>query len=206
MQPKHVIRVLHAYSRVAKPVFRAGHGPWIKWPEEQLTTLGFARGDSVVLSADAISDDAALERASVVIMNEWVTDEPESASWLILRGSPCDLLQLANGPAHYEIFSLRRDSEGIALHLDAKRAASLLGEPRRADMRLAFLRPNAPIRISVNGKYDYRTQRTYIHTGYIFEYLGEFTRFELRPAVDAAAVIAVPLERAKHVDLTARLY
>jgi hypothetical protein len=176
MQPKQVVRVMHAHRWIEKPEYRAEHGPWIHWPTDVASMAGSVIGDAVVLSEEAVPDRPSLDRASAVMLNDWVAPPPTCSR---STGFPW---YHGGGAARYEIFSLQDTDAGLELHLHGGRHNALLGRPGRPDMRLAILRPGSIVRVSVNGRHDGHHQRMYAWFDYIFVHLGRFEQFEVRPA------------------------
>lgn len=207
--PKHVLQVYHNVAR---------HGPdrhnaaarreLARWNDVILSSSGIVDDGRVVLSEEAASPPGLFANSSLLVLNDYNTPYARDAmAW----ASPHLPLSGAEAPglAPFGIFGLRESPDaGLELHLRYSENREWIGRPSRGDYKLAELRPDEPVRVLINGKTDFSfsagMERLYLVADYVFEYLGRFAEFEVRPEVAAAK--SAPLHRARTVDLTRILY
>lgn len=152
-------------------------------PEVVLTDPNFASFDLIVLI-----DDNFQELQNVVYT------KAQNLCFRKNSGNEVDFLQI-------------KLNEKIELYL--KHGYFEVGFPERDNFKLCEIAIHNPIAIKINGKRDFsltgRRARTFVEQEYIFNYLGDFTKFEILKAPIIPILKTIPLER-KVVDLMKTLW
>jgi hypothetical protein len=207
--PKHVLQVYQNIARYGKDQHNAAARRALgRWNEVILSNSGFVEDGRVVLSDEAASPQGLFANSGVLLLNDYNSEYSRTA---MFWASP----HLPVSPAHagvtapFGIFGLREAAaSGLELHLRYSDNREWIGKPTRGDYKLADLRTAEPVRVLINGKIDFSfsagMERSYLLAEFVFEYLGRFSDFEVRPNISVAKV--PPIQRARVVDLTRILY
>lgn len=207
--PKHVLQLYQNVVRYGKDQHNAAARRELgRWHEVILSRSGVVEGDRVVLSEDAASPPGLFANGNLLILNDYNGGDSAAAmNWT----HPHLTISAAEavGLAPYGIFGLREGPGGVLeVHLRYSGSDGWIGKPRRGDYKLADLRLGEPVRVIINGKWDFSLTagmaRRYLMAEFILEYLGEFSTFVVRPDVNVAKT--PPIDRARVVDLTRILY
>jgi hypothetical protein len=207
--PKHVLQVYQNVARYGKDQHNATARRALgRWNEVILSNSGFVEDGRVVLSEEAANPQGLFANSGVLVLNDYNSEYSRTAMFWAsshLSVSPAD----AAGTAPFGIFGLREAAgAGLELHLRYSDNRDWIGKPSRGDYKLADLRTAEPVRVLINGKTDFSfsagMERSYLLAEFVFEYLGRFSDFEVRPHVTATK--APPIKRARVIDLTRILY
>lgn len=146
----------------------------------------------------------------LLILNDYNRDYARQLS-LKRDNSVYTFVRFLQHPQPYEIFRLGYGEQGLELFLDYSHNSYYIGFPKRDDYKIANLRLNYPVRVSLNGKTDTTVSgsprpRTYKVFEYIFIYLGKFQQFQFICQSKLQQLKYIPSSRAKHINLTKILY
>lgn len=210
--PKSVVQVFHravAYGKAENvhPV----REELARWRGSVLSRTGGVDGSTLLLNEDAEAEWGRFAECELVVIADAEAGSVPYRPVFSSRRGPCyTFLRGLDRPRPFDAFTLLRSPEGFDLFLDPPAVESLFQAPRRGAFRVAKLLPRRPVRVTLNGKYDFsmsgRRARSYVVLDYVFVSLGEVDAVEACPAEQVEALKQVPLAGARHVDLRERLY
>lgn len=210
--PKSVVQLFHRATRYGKAEnTHEAREALTRWRGTVLSRTGGVRGKTLLLNEGVREAWGRFAPGELVVFHD---HEAESESFRRVlpsyQGPEYTFLQGLDRPRSLDVFTLVRTPEGFDLHLDGEALASLLRAPRRGSFRVAKLLPGRPVRVTLNGKWDFsmtgRRARNYVVLDYVFVYLGEVDEVEVRPAEAVEELKEVPLAEARHADLREILY
>lgn len=207
--PKHVLQVYQNIARYGKDQHNAAaRRALARWNEVILSSSGFVEDGRVVVSEEAATPQGLFANSGVLILSDYNSEYSRTAMFWASPHLPASPAHTA-GTAPFGIFGLREAAgSGLELHLRYSDNRDWIGKPARGDYKLADLRTAEPVRVRINGKIDFSfsagMERSYLLAEFVFEYLGRFADFEVRPHVSVAK--SPPIARARLVDLTRILY
>ncbi len=206
--PKHVMHVFHNMHTYGKSGNNHDYRKYyLEWPNEFVFAAGHVDRNTVLLNESIEPHAHDFEQCRMLVMTDTasgsnyrpICDERQQTT------ESYSLIRDFEHPRNYSIFKLTRVGATLNLHLNYKDNGSYIGIPRREDFMLAEIRPNQPLRVTINGKYDFsltgRRARTFHLLDYLFVYYGEFSEFKVLPRNALAAPRAFPFSPAKHIDL-----
>jgi hypothetical protein len=203
--PKHVIQVFENvvfYGKDEKqPEIRTR---LTSWKETLLSDSGFGADETLFVNEAVLNPALHFTDTDLVILHDYHNPPP---AWTSSSRPSYALFKGLHLSLHFELFRLTYSDNFFNLHLNYSGHSYRIGVPRRADYKLAELKLNQPVRVSLNSKSDYeRHARTYGHFEYVFVYYGLVTRFEVQSASELTLLKPVPIDEAKHINLLKVLY
>lgn len=168
--PKTVLQVFHNVVSYGKEENNAAAREALcRWQNTLQSRCGDAVNGVLSLPQELLADRVRFERSDLLILNDY-NNTAEIGKRVPLHEevstSGVTLLQLGSRSVDYEIFQLRRGVSGLELHLAYTPHAAYIGVPRRSDYQIARLEPGRPLRVTINGKFDFsasgRRARTYL--------------------------------------------
>jgi hypothetical protein len=201
----HVFHNMHSYGKSENS--HEDRQYYLGWPNEFIFSAGHVNQNTVVLNESIEPHSRDFEQSQMLIM----TDYTSKSSYRPI----CDqrqqttesysLIRDFEHPRNYSIFKLTKVDGILNLHLNYKDNGFYIGIPRRDDYLLAEIKPNQPLRVTINGKYDFsltgRRARTFHLLDYLFVYYGEFSEFKVQPWNTISVPRPFPFSPTKHVDL-----
>lgn len=131
--------------------------------------------DGVVYLNKAILEDKKFPSAKVVILMDQQEGSAQTVSHIT------DKVILSSNLQYNKIdFFELAFADAFELHLRCDQ--SMIGLPERDNYQLCLLREGSAVEVNINGKFDFsltgRMDRTYIEQRYLWQYLGDYDRFE----------------------------
>lgn len=204
---RHRVKVLQSFSYIRyyskqqwKEHPHLHEQPW----EDYRSQSGYVENGELYLPQHILQDPDAF-KCRLITLEDEAHFQPTDR-WGNPQEPTRNACVMLSGRSNYKIFRLV-EAEHLEVHL--VNSYYNVGEPMRGDFKLANLREGKPVEILINGKIDntatqYRS-RLYKVQQYIFEYLGEFTEFNLLRLPYNPRPKPLPAER-QVVDLQKRLY
>jgi hypothetical protein len=200
-KPVHIIQVfrtINIYTKAEKSF--ADRKDKLAWKPIS-SIAGYVR-DGIAYLPEDIVNYPNFETYDIILMMDKNLPNPRNYTFTTEE----NLLFRRNSQNKFDAFSLKFD-ENIEIHLNHSYFS--VGTPKRENFKICDLKLNQPIEIKINGKIDFsgsgRLQRSFMEQDYIFEYLGEFTTYNLIKEPVSPIIKDIPTER-KLIDLNKTLY
>lgn len=208
---KHIIQVFHNHIIYGKAEHRAAsrRQEISLWNSIIDSSTGYAEGETLILHESIKEQQNDFDNCDLLILNDYNRESARQFSRKRYTNN-YTFIRFFVHPQPFEIFRLACGEQHIELFLDYSHNSYYIGIPKRDDFKVANLRLNYPIRISLNGKTDTTVSgspraRTYKLFEYVFLYIGKFKQFQLVPS-KVQKFKHIPLTEAKHINLTKILY
>ena len=206
--PKHVLHVFHNQHAFGK----IGNAPacrkeLLTWPNQLAYSAGYAEGNAIILNDSIEPHWSDLEQSQMLVMTDYtaLSDYQPICDSFFRISKEHALIRDFQHPRNYSIFKITQSNGVFALHLNYGENGAYIGIPHRDDFPLAELKPNEPLRVTINGKSDFsltaRQARRFYLLDYWFVYYGEFSEFKTVPSQSLALPRDFRVSPAKHVDL-----
>lgn len=202
--PKRVIQVFKNYTTYGKKQNNhKSREELTRWNDFVPSTTGHVVGNRMLLNSKILKEASKFEACDTLILTDYnsgLNDREQEYFFLQKRSK-----------LGYDIFTLNWAEDGYEVFLDYTRHAYSIGVPRRADYKIANLKQQMPLRVSINGKHDRLMfgspqARTYSVADYYFILLGAFSEFEFLDDDEVMHLKPIGNIPAKHVDLREILY
>lgn len=198
-RPLGVIQVYRNASMFAKGdhTFETGRD-WLCWPKKE-STSGFIQDNELYLPEKADGYDDMNRYSLIFMLDDFSESERDK---LFAWKQETNLYTQISTSIGLDYLKIQRN-ENLELHFNGPKYQWY--PKRKESYQLCFLKKNMPVEIKINGKSDGHHQRYYMEEQFVFEYLGDFARFQVLKNQQMSVVKNVPDKR-KLIDLRELLW
>lgn len=168
-------------------------------PESMTTNSGYIFGETLFLNEKFLTENNAFENAGFIIFTEFLKDKS-------IYMNHIDILGDTAFPRKFSLYKLQMVEDILNINLNYSENKSLIGQPRRADFKLAELKQGGAVRITFNSKNDLYRQRHFLYFDDLFMDFSPVQRLEFLPAASINRDFLLPLHSLHHTKLLKTLY
>lgn len=168
-------------------------------PQSVLSNSGYIEKEILYLNEKFSGSQKDFQNAGMIILTEFLKDKS-------IHMNHIDILSDMTFPRKFSLYKLQIVENQLEISLNYSENKALIGQPRRADFKLAELNQGEAVRITFNSKNDLYRQRHFLYFDDLFMDFLPVHGIEFLPPSKIKRDMPLPITFSNHVKLLKTLY